>query len=99
MARKNTPTTKKSANDHIRLGFTKENYFIMGAGLLVLIIGYALMAGGKQGGPEFNYDEIYSFRRITLAPILIVLGFAIEVFAIFYRKGKGTAEAESEPGS
>lgn len=99
MVRKNTPTTRKSADDHIRLGFTKENYFIMAAGLLVLIIGYALMAGGKQGGPGFNYEEIYSFRRITLAPILIVLGFAIEVFAIFYRKGKGPAQAEPEQGS
>jgi hypothetical protein len=43
-----------------------------------------LMAGGKSADPNvFNADEVYSFRRITLAPILIIAGFCVEVFAIF----------------
>jgi hypothetical protein len=63
--------------------FTKENYKWMLIGLLVLAIGFFLMAGGKSSDPNvFNDAEIYSFRRITLAPILIVGGLIIEIFAI-----------------
>jgi hypothetical protein len=63
--------------------FNKENYTWMIAGVVLILIGFALMAGGKSADPhQFNYDEIYSFRRITLAPIVILLGFVVEVFAI-----------------
>ena len=52
-------------------------------GVVLILIGLALMAGGKSPDPhKFNYDEIYSFRRITLAPIIMMIGFAIEVYAI-----------------
>lgn len=62
-------------------------------GLVVIAIGIILMAGGKSDNPEvFDAKAIYSFRRITLAPILIVGGLVIEVFAIM-RKGKETPEA------
>jgi len=57
------------------------------AGFLILIIGYALMTGGHQPANQFNFDEIYSFRRITLAPIIIIIGFLVEVYAVL-RKGK-----------
>lgn len=56
----------------------------MVAGVLVIAIGFILMTGGKQQGAEFNESEIYSFTRITLAPIVVILGFVIEVFAIFW---------------
>lgn len=50
---------------------------------MLILIGFMLMAGGKSPDPhQFNYDEIYSFRRITLAPIVVMLGFAVEVYAI-----------------
>lgn len=63
--------------------FEKENYMIMLVGLIVIIIGYVMMSGGKSANPDiFNEDEIYSFRRITLAPILVLLGLAIEGYAI-----------------
>nr|HPI55578.1 DUF3098 domain-containing protein [Chitinophagaceae bacterium] len=63
--------------------FDKENYYIMFGGLLVIIVGYMLMSGGKSSDPNvFNESEIYSFRRITLAPILVLLGLAIEGYAI-----------------
>lgn len=63
--------------------FDKSNYTWMIAGVVMILIGFVLMAGGKSTDPtKFNYDEIYSFRRITLAPILIMIGFAIEVYAI-----------------
>ncbi len=64
--------------------FDKQNYILMGVGLFLLIIGFFLMAGGKSSDPMvFNDAEIYSFRRITLAPILILLGFVVEGYAIF----------------
>lgn len=67
--------------------FTKENYKWMLIGLIVMAIGFFLMAGGKSSDPNvFNDSEIYSFRRITLAPILIVGGLVIEIFAIIKKQ-------------
>jgi len=63
--------------------FGKDNYTWMIAGFILIMIGSFLLAGGKSPDPaQFNRDEIYSFRRVTLAPVLIVLGFAIEAYAI-----------------
>lgn len=63
--------------------FDKENYMWMIGGVALIFIGFFLMSGGKSANPhEFHYDEIYSFRRITIAPIVILMGFAVEVYAI-----------------
>ena len=63
--------------------FDKENYMWMAAGVALILIGFMLMSGGKSPDPhKFLWDEIYSFRRITLAPIVILTGFGIEVYAI-----------------
>jgi hypothetical protein len=63
--------------------FDKNSYIIMLVGLAVLVLGFILMAGGKSEDPNvFNAEEIYSFRRITLAPIMVLLGFVIEIYAI-----------------
>lgn len=63
--------------------FTKENYKWMLIGLIIMAIGFFLMAGGKSADPNvFNDAEIYSFRRITLAPIFIVAGLLVEIYAI-----------------
>jgi hypothetical protein len=68
--------------------FTKENYKWMLIGFVVIIIGLLLMIGGKSSDPnQFHKEEVYSFRRITLAPIVILAGFVIEIYAIF-RKPK-----------
>ena len=64
--------------------FGRENYKWMIIGILVMIVGFILMAGGSSEDPsEFHPEEVYSFRRITLAPILVLLGYVIEVYAIF----------------
>lgn len=69
------------------LMFDKSNYMLMLAGVVSILVGFALMSGGASDDPNvFNAEEIYSFRRITLAPILVILGFVIEIYAIF--KGK-----------
>ena len=68
--------------------FTKENYLWMLVGIIVMVLGFFLMGGGKSKDPnQFHPEEVYSTMRITIAPILILLGFAIEIFAIF-RKPK-----------
>lgn len=63
--------------------FTKDNYMWMAIGAAVIILGFLLMIGGKSPDPSvFNKDEVYSPRRITLAPILIVAGLILEIYAI-----------------
>jgi len=63
--------------------FTKDNYMWMLIGLAVMAIGFFLMAGGKSADPKvFNDNEVYSTTRITIAPILIIGGLLIEIFAI-----------------
>jgi hypothetical protein len=53
------------------------------AGLIVLAIGFFLMAGGKSADPKvFNDNDVYSTTRITIAPLMIIAGFIIEIFAI-----------------
>ena len=77
-ARFNAATDK---NDE-QMTLTIKNYILLIAGLVVIIIGMVLMAGGGSDDPNvFNYD-MFSWRRITLAPILIVGGFAFEVYAL-----------------
>ncbi len=63
--------------------FTKDNYIWMAAGLLVMALGFILMSGGKSADPKvFNDSDVYSTTRITIAPILIIAGLVIEIFAI-----------------
>jgi len=60
----------------------KKNILLLGAGVVFIIIGFLLMQGGGSDDPnEFN-PEIFSFRRITLAPMVVLLGFAINIVAI-----------------
>jgi hypothetical protein len=81
-AKKTTVKSDEPRGNQVFL-FDKSNYTWMIAGVVLILLGLALMAGGKSPDPhKFNYDEIYSFRRITLAPILMMIGFAIEVYAI-----------------
>lgn len=69
--------------------FTKENYKWMIIGGIITALGFILMSGGKNENPDtFNYNVVYSTTRITIAPILIVLGLLIEVYAIFKKPKK-----------
>jgi hypothetical protein len=68
--------------------FGKENYVWIVAGLVIIALGLALMSGGNSEDPNvFNANEVYSKRRLTVAPLLILLGLGVEIFAIF-RKPK-----------
>jgi len=64
--------------------FTRDNLVWMIAGGVVMGIGYVLMSGGRSDDPNvFNPNEVYSTTRITIAPILLLLGLAIEIYALF----------------
>ncbi len=64
--------------------FSKSNYTWMLIGAIVIALGMFLLSGGKSNNPAvFNRDEVYSTTRITIAPIIIFIGLAIEVYAIF----------------
>jgi len=62
--------------------FGKENYRLMLIGLALIAIGFILMIGGGSKDPSQFNPEIFSFRRITLAPILVLAGYVVEIFAI-----------------
>ncbi|MCB0820530.1 MAG: DUF3098 domain-containing protein [Bacteroidetes bacterium] len=68
--------------------FGPMNYRLLIAGLVVILVGFLLMTGGRSEDPNVFNPEIFSFRRITLAPIVVLLGFAIEVVAILYKPKK-----------
>lgn len=64
--------------------FEKQNLWLMLLGVVVIAIGMILMVGGKSSDPNvFNRDEVYSDLRISVAPILIIIGLGIEIYAIF----------------
>lgn len=68
-----------------RMPLTRKNYIILAIGFAIVLLGFVLMAGGgSHSTTEFNY-EIFSFRRITLAPILVVGGFVVEIYGILKR--------------
>lgn len=75
---------KKSKEVKEDSGFAlgKENYKLMAIGFAVIVIGFILMAGGGSDDPNVFSEAIFSFRRITLAPILLLLGFGFEIYAI-----------------
>ena len=69
--------------------FGKDNYIWMIAGLVIIAIGMFLMSGGKSNNPAvFDQKEVYSTTRITIAPLLIIIGLGLEVFAIFRKPRK-----------
>ena len=63
--------------------FEKENYTILLAGIGVIILGFILMSGGGSDDPNVWNDDIFSFRRIRLAPTLVLIGFGITIYSIF----------------
>ncbi len=73
---------------HAEFLFGKKNYLWMLIGLAFVALGFVLMAGGGSDNPEVFNEEIYNFRRIRLAPTLVLIGFMIEVYAILLNPNK-----------
>jgi hypothetical protein len=68
--------------------FGKKNYVVMIIGLVFITQGFVLMSGGGSEDPNIFNSEIYNFRRIKLAPTLVLIGFAIQVYAILLNPNK-----------
>ena len=67
--------------------FGKMNIILIAVGILVTFIGFVLMMGGGSDDPKvFNAEEMFSFRRITLAPIMVIGGYVIVVYGIMKKK-------------
>ena len=80
MKKRNTTKENSTADSGFALG--KENLRLLAIGFGIIVIGFILMIGGGSDDPnEFSYD-IFSFRRITLAPLILIFGFIFEVYAI-----------------
>jgi hypothetical protein len=71
--------------------FTKKNYYILIAGILFILLGYILMIGGGSEDPKVFNPAIFDFQRITLAPLVCLIGFVTIIVAIMWRP-KNTTE-------
>ena len=72
-------------NNDNKMPLSRKNYVLLLIGAAIIVLGFILMSGGTKATPtEFSYD-IYAWHRITLAPILVVAGFAFEIYAILKR--------------
>ena len=80
-----TDNTPRKEPKNPRLPLTRRNYVWLLAGFGIVLLGFVLMAGGGSKSPdEFNY-AMFSWRRITLAPILVIGGFVLEIYGIMKR--------------
>ena len=70
----------KEIESQMALG--KKNLVLMAIGVAIIVLGFVLMAGGGSDDPNVFSYEMFSFRRITLAPLLVIGGFAFEIYAI-----------------
>jgi len=86
MAEKQKPKETKQA---VEFAFRRENYILIFIGLAIIAVGFLLMIGGKSENPQVFNESIFNFQRLTLAPILILAGYIIEIFAIM-KKPKDT---------
>lgn len=67
---------------------SKENYKLIVIGFVIIIVGFLLMMGGGSDDPNVFDESIFSFRRITLAPMVVLFGFAFEIYAIMKKPKK-----------
>lgn len=73
---------KKDEKEKINFALGRENYKLLAIGFVIIVIGFLLMLGGKSKDPAEFSEDIFSFRRITLAPLVVLAGFVFEIWAI-----------------
>ncbi len=79
------PENKKTDNASFDFAFRKENYILMVGGILLLILGYILLSGGGSDDPTKFSEELFNTRRLVVAPLVILCGFIVEIWAIMKR--------------
>lgn len=78
----------KNEQEEVKMPFGRDNYLWVIIGLAFLLVGFLLMIGGGSDDPDVFNEAIFNFRRITLAPILVLIGFGIQIYAIMKRPKK-----------
>ena len=90
MAKEIMETKKKEiaqpADDQKAMPFGKMNYIIVLIGIALIALGFVLMIGGGSTDPDVFNEKMFNAQRLTLAPILVLAGFVVEIVAIFWRK-------------
>jgi hypothetical protein len=86
--------SKWASDSSIDFVFDKQNYFWLLIGLAFILLGFILMIGGGSENPDVWNPAIFNFRRITLAPILVMIGYGIEVYAILRKSKDSDNEAK-----
>lgn len=74
--------TKKENEEKLNFALGRQNYKLLAIGFAIIVVGFLLMLGGKSKDPNQFSNDIFSFRRITLAPIVVLAGFIFEIWAI-----------------
>ena len=92
MEKKQKQVPADLAEKQNNMPLTVVNYKLMLIGLAIIIIGYVLMTGGGSDDPNVFNEEMFSFRRITLAPIVVLAGFGFEIYAIMKKPKKKKEE-------
>lgn len=83
------------SKEDLGLALPKKNYYYIIAGVVVVLIGFVLMAGGGSEDPMvFDKDELFSARRITVAPFLVILGYVVVLWGIL-KKPEQAVKVES----
>ena len=86
MAKQKNNTTPEPVEEKKKLPFTKMNYILVLVGVALIALGMILMIGGGSSDPDVFNEKMFNFQRVTLSPILILLGFVVEIVAIFWKK-------------
>jgi fumarate reductase subunit D len=82
---------KNENKEKLKFALGRENYILLAIGFAIIVIGFLLMLGGRSEDPNEFSEKIFSFRRITLAPIVVLAGFIFEIWAIM-KKPKNKEE-------
>ena len=86
------PASKTEARQKLTFVFDKTNYKLVIIGLMFIALGFLLMTGGGSDDPNVFDRSIFSFRRITLAPMLVLIGYIINVYAIMKKPATKNAD-------
>ena len=87
------PKEKEKSKSSLAFALDKKNYILVGIGLFFIVVGFIVMSGGGSDDPNKFSEKLFDFRRLTLAPILVLIGYVIEIFAIML-KFNDTKQAE-----
>ena len=85
MAKTKEKATETVDNQKV-MPFGKMNYIIVLIGLALIAVGFILMIGGGSSDPDVFNKEMFNTQRLTIAPILVLTGFVVEIVAIFWKK-------------